>query len=40
VNEGGASAHDIRTLIDECRNAVKKQFGVELQEEIVYLGEF
>jgi UDP-N-acetylenolpyruvoylglucosamine reductase len=40
VNEGGASARDIRALIDECRTAVKQQFGVELQEEIVYLGEF
>jgi UDP-N-acetylmuramate dehydrogenase len=40
VNEGGASARDIRTLIDECRAAVRKQFGIELQEEIVYLGEF
>ena len=40
VNEGGASARDIRTLIDECRIAVKEQFGIELQEEIVYLGEF
>lgn len=40
VNEGGASARDIRALIDECRNAVKEQFGIELQEEIVYLGEF
>ncbi|MGH9147957.1 MAG: UDP-N-acetylmuramate dehydrogenase [Vicinamibacterales bacterium] len=40
VNEGGASARDIRTLIDECRFAVKEQFGIELQEEIVYLGEF
>jgi UDP-N-acetylmuramate dehydrogenase len=40
VNEGGASARDIRALIDECRTAVKKQFGIELREEIVYLGEF
>lgn len=40
VNEGGASARDIRALIDECRDAVKQRFGIELQEEIVYLGEF
>ena len=40
VNEGGASARDIRALIDECRAAVKQEFGVELREEIVYLGEF
>jgi UDP-N-acetylmuramate dehydrogenase len=40
VNEGGASARDIRALIDECKIAVKARFGIELQEEIVYLGEF
>jgi UDP-N-acetylmuramate dehydrogenase len=40
VNEGGASARDIRALIEECRTAVRNQFGIELQEEIVYLGEF
>lgn len=40
INEGGATAREIRTLIRECRDAVKARFGVELQEEIVYLGEF
>lgn len=40
INEGGASARDIRALIDQCRAAVKDRFGVELKEEIVYLGEF
>ena len=40
LNEGGASARDIRALIDQCRVAVKEKFGVELKEEIVYLGEF
>ena len=40
INEGGASARDIRALIDQCRAAVKEKFGVELKEEIVYLGEF
>jgi len=40
INEGGASAGDIRSLIDQCRAAVKEKFGVELKEEIVYLGEF
>ena len=40
INEGGASAADIRTLINQCRAAVKETFGVELKEEIVYLGEF
>ena len=40
VNEGGASAADIRRLIERCRDAVRTQFGVELRDEIVCLGEF
>lgn len=38
VNEGGATALDIRTLIERCKRQVREQFGVELREEIVYLG--
>jgi UDP-N-acetylmuramate dehydrogenase len=40
VNEGRATAADIRSLIDLCRERVSERFGVALQEEIVYLGEF
>lgn len=40
VNEGTATAGDIRRLITDCRRAVCEQFGVELREEIVYLGAF
>jgi UDP-N-acetylmuramate dehydrogenase len=40
VNEGHASASEIRALIDLCRARVREQFGVALQEEIVYLGDF
>jgi UDP-N-acetylmuramate dehydrogenase len=40
VNEGGASARDIRQLVERCKQAVRNRFGVELREEIVYLGEF
>jgi UDP-N-acetylmuramate dehydrogenase len=40
VNEGRATAADIRSLIDLCRERVGERFGVALQEEIVYLGEF
>jgi UDP-N-acetylmuramate dehydrogenase len=40
VNEGGATAADVRALIDECRRAVHQRFGVWLREEIVCLGEF
>jgi UDP-N-acetylmuramate dehydrogenase len=40
VNEGHATAADIRSLIDLCRSRVSERFGVTLQEEIVYLGDF
>jgi UDP-N-acetylmuramate dehydrogenase len=39
VNEGGATARDIRALIERCKYEVQAQFGVVLREEIVYLGE-
>ena len=38
VNDGGATAEDIRRLIERCRSEVRAQFGVELRDEIVYLG--
>ncbi len=38
VNEGGASAGDIRDLVERCKREVRSRFGVELREEIVYLG--
>jgi UDP-N-acetylmuramate dehydrogenase len=40
VNDGSATAADIRALIERCREGVRRRFGVELREEIVYLGEF
>ncbi len=40
VNEGHATAAEIRALIDLCRARVSEQFGVALQEEIVYVGDF
>jgi UDP-N-acetylmuramate dehydrogenase len=40
VNTGTATARDIRTLIERCRDAVRQRFGVDLHEEIVYLGAF
>jgi UDP-N-acetylmuramate dehydrogenase len=39
VNEGGATARDIRALVDRCKSEVHARFGVALREEIVYLGE-
>ena len=38
VNEGGASARQIRALIRRCQTAVGERFGVALREEIVCLG--
>ena len=38
VNEGGASAAEIRRLVQRCKEAVHERFGVVLREEIVYLG--
>jgi UDP-N-acetylmuramate dehydrogenase len=40
VNEGGATARDIRALIEACREAVRDRYGVELRDEIAYVGEF
>jgi len=40
INEGGATARDIRALIDRCKAEVHTRFGVMLREEIVYLGEW
>jgi UDP-N-acetylmuramate dehydrogenase len=40
INDGSANAGDIRALIERCRAAVRDQFGVSLQNEIIYLGEF
>jgi UDP-N-acetylmuramate dehydrogenase len=37
VNDGTATAQDIRDLIERCREAVRERFGVELRDEIVYL---
>lgn len=39
VSDGQATASDIRRLIERCRVAVREQFGVDLREEIVYLGD-
>jgi UDP-N-acetylmuramate dehydrogenase len=40
INEGGATARDVRALIDRCKAEVHTRFGVMLREEIVYLGEW
>jgi UDP-N-acetylmuramate dehydrogenase len=40
VNEGAATAAEIKRLIDRCKAAVRDRFGVQLREEIVYMGSF
>lgn len=40
VNTGNAKASDVKKLIDLCKKKVKEKFGIELEEEIEYLGEF
>ncbi len=40
VNDGGATAREIRALVERCRHEVEDKFGVALREEIVYLGEW
>lgn len=40
VNEGAASASDVRELIELCRRAVRDRYGVELREEIVCIGDW
>ena len=39
VNDGAATARDIRALIERCRADVRARFGVDLRDEIVYLGD-
>lgn len=40
VNKGKATASDVIQLIDRARDQVKRQYGVELEEEIQRVGEF
>ncbi|MBI3949396.1 MAG: UDP-N-acetylmuramate dehydrogenase [Acidobacteria bacterium] len=40
VNLGGASAADIKALIDRAKAEVEHRFGVRLEEEIRYLGDW
>jgi len=40
INDGSARAGEIYQLVEQCRGAVKDQFGVVLRNEIICLGEF
>jgi UDP-N-acetylmuramate dehydrogenase len=40
VNDGAATAADIRALVESARQAVHERFGVLLRDEVVWLGAF
>lgn len=40
INNGTATAGNIKALIEQCRRGVEAQFGVLLRDEIMCLGEF
>ena len=40
VNDRSATAADVHALADAARKAVRERFGVELRDEVVYLGHF
>lgn len=40
INTGNATAADIREVIEEVQQRVKEKFGVTLEPEVIYLGDF
>jgi UDP-N-acetylmuramate dehydrogenase len=40
INEGGATSADIYALIKTAKQTVYKQFGIALEEEVHFIGEF
>lgn len=38
VNTGGATAHDVRALIELIKTKVSQEYGIELQPEVKFLG--
>jgi len=39
-NTGGGTASDLRALIGELKGRVRERFGIELEEEVQYIGRF
>ena len=37
-NEGGGNAHQLRAMICELKRRVREKFGIELEEEVQYIG--
>ena len=40
INAGDATAKDVRTLMDNVRDIVYEKYGVTLEPEVKFLGEF
>ncbi len=40
VNRGGATATDIRAVAEHVKRCVWEQFGVQIEEEVLYVGEW
>ena len=40
INAGGASAADIREVIEEVQERVRDRFHVRLEPEVIFLGDF
>lgn len=40
INQKNASADDVRRLADKAREVVKEKFGLELEEEVEYIGKW
>ena len=40
INAGGATAKDVRTLMDNVRDIVHEKYGVTLEPEVKFLGDF
>jgi UDP-N-acetylmuramate dehydrogenase len=37
VNLGKASSADVKAVMNQVKNEVKKQFGVELEQEVIFM---
>jgi UDP-N-acetylenolpyruvoylglucosamine reductase len=40
MNNGNASAEEIRTLLAEAWNVVREQFGIEMETEVELVGNW
>jgi len=40
INEGDATAKDVKQLIDLMKSTVKEKFNVDLEEEVRYIGDW